>query len=84
MSLYEFTFTIDQFVEDLDVIDGFYGKTGDASIAGEAGKTMIHFDRTAQSLDDALRSAVADVRSEGWQVLEISVEPHCLLATPAS
>ena len=79
MKIFEFTITIEQYVEDLDVIDAFYGKTGDASVAGSAGKTLIHFDREADSLDDALRSALADLQAEGWQVREISVEPGCVL-----
>ena len=79
MKIFEFTITIDQYVEDLDVIDAFYGKTGDASVAGSKGKTLIHFDREASSLDEALRSALADLQAEGWQVREISVEPNCVL-----
>ncbi|HUS40343.1 MAG: hypothetical protein WBF93_03050 [Pirellulales bacterium] len=79
MKIFEFTITIDQYVEDLAVIDAFYGKTGDAAVAGSEGKTSIHFDREAKSLDDALRSAVGDVQAEGWQVREISVEPDCVL-----
>ena len=83
MKIFEFTITIDQYVEDLDKIDAFYGKMGDASVAGSAGKTLIHFDREAETLDDALRSAAADVQAEGWQVQEISVEPNCVLPLPS-
>ena len=79
MKIFEFTITIDRYVEDLDVIDAFYGKTGDASVAGSEGKTLVHFDREAESLDDALASAVADLQAEGWQVREISVEPDCVI-----
>ena len=84
MKVFEFTITIDQYVEDLDAIDAFYGKTGDASVAGSNGKTMIHFDREADSLDDALRRAVAEVQREGWEICEITVEPGCLLPLSAS
>jgi len=55
------------------------GKAGDASVDGGEGKTLIHFDREAQSLDDALRSAMANVQGQGWQVREIAVEPDCML-----
>lgn len=58
MKIFEFTITIDQYVEDLDT---FYGKTGDASLAGSGGKALVHFDREAASLDEALRSAIADI-----------------------
>ncbi len=83
MKIFEFTITIDQYVEDLGRIDAFYGKTGDAAVAGSEGKTLIHFDREADTLDEALRSAVADVQAEGWQVREISVEPDCVLPLPS-
>jgi len=82
--VFEFTIVIDQFVDDLDVIDAFYGKNRDASIAASGGKTLIHFDREADTLDDALRGAVANVRSAGWQVCEISVQPDCLSPLPTS
>ena len=82
MKLFEFTITIDHFIDDLDVIDSFYGRAGDASIGASGGKTLIHFDREATSLDDALRQAVADVQAEGWRVEEISVEPECLQSLP--
>lgn len=84
MKIFDFTITIDQFIEDLDVIDAFYGKTGDATVAGSEGKTLVHFDREAQSLDEALRSAVADLQAQGWQVREISVEPDCVLPLSAT
>lgn len=82
MKIFEFTITIDQYVEDLDVVDAFYGRTGDASVAGSGGKTLVHFDREAGTLDEALRSAIADVQAQGWQVCDISVEPGCVM--PAS
>ena len=79
MKVFEFTIAIDQYVDDLGAIDAFYGKTDDASVAASEGKTLIHFDREADSLDEALRSAVADVQDAGWQVCEITVQPDCLL-----
>ena len=81
MSVFAFTLTIDQYLEDIDAINSFYSKVDDASIAGSEGKTFIHFDREANSLDDALRSAVADVQKDGWTVQEIAVDPHCVQTT---
>ena len=82
MKVFDFTIAIDQYVDDLDAIDAFYGKTADASVAASEGKTLIHFDREADSLDEALRSAVADVQDAGWQVCEITVQPDCLSPLP--
>jgi hypothetical protein len=78
MRIYEFTISIDHPIEDMSVVDAFYGKTPDASIAGSGGKTFIHFDRESNSLDEALRSAMADLLAEGWQACEIMVAPGCL------
>ncbi len=84
MKVFAFTISIDQYVDDLDTIDAFYGKTADASVAVSEGKTLIHFDREADSLDEALRSAVSDVQEAGWQACEITVQPDCVppLSTP--
>jgi len=84
MKLYSFTITLEEIVDDLDVLDAFYGKVNDASVAGGNGETLIHFDREADSLDDALHSAIKDLLSEGWRVRKISVEPDCIrpLSTP--
>ncbi len=84
MKLYNFTITIEESIDNLDVLDAFYGKLQDASVASGDGRTYIHFDREADSLDDALHSAIADLLSEGWHVRKISVEPDCVrpLSTP--
>ena len=84
MKLYNFTITLEEVVDNLDVLDAFYGKVNDASVAGGDGETFIHFDREADSLDDALHSAISDLLSEGWHVRKISVEPACVrpLSTP--
>lgn len=79
MKIFEFTITIDQDVRDLDVVDAFYGKASDATLSGSEGKTLVHFDRESASLDDALRSAIADIHAHGWQARDISVDPACLL-----
>lgn len=79
MKLYSFTIKIDESLDDLDVVDAFYGQVDDASISGSRGETFIHFDREADSLDNALNSALSQVLAEGWHVAEISVEPECLI-----
>jgi hypothetical protein len=84
MKLYSFTITIEESVDDLDAVDAFYGRVDDASVAGVDGKTLIHFDREADSLDNALQSAISQLLFEGWQVREISVEPDCILPLSAS
>ena len=79
-----FTITLEERVDDLDVVDAFYGEVNDASIAGGVGKTFIHFDREAESLDGALHQAISEVLTQGWRVREISVEPDCLVSMSTS
>lgn len=84
MQAFLFTITIEEYLVDLDIIDSFYAKVDDVSIASVEGNSLIHFDREADSLDEALRSALADIQTEGWQIREISVEPDCLLPLSTS
>ena len=78
MHTYDFTITIDQFVEDLDAIDAVYGRLDDVSMFNSDGATRITFHREASTLDDAIRSAVSDVQSCGYRVKHIEVEPECV------
>lgn len=78
MQTFDFTITIDQFVEDLDAIDAFYGRLDDVSMFNSDGATRITFHREAATLDNALRSAVSDVQSFGYKVKQIDVAPECV------
>jgi hypothetical protein len=46
----------------------------DGSISMSAGVTRIDFHRDADSLEDAIRSAVADVNRAGFQVARIEID----------
>ena len=78
MKTFAFTVSIAQRIDDLDAIDHFYGKTGDASISGSGAAARIHFDREADSLEKALRSAVKEIQQEGWTIGEITLEQECV------
>ena len=78
MNRYDITITIDRLVEDLDAVDAFYGRCGDASMFNADGVTKITFHRDADTLDAALRSAVADVEGFGYRVEKIEIEPQCV------
>ena len=73
MSKYEFTLilTADPTEEEADKL---YGAFNDGTIATIAGVAQIQFHREASSLEDAIRSAVADVRSDGFDVERIEIE----------
>ncbi len=50
----------------------------DGSISTAGGVTRIDFHREAETLEDAMRSAVADVQSAGFQVARVQLQPHSL------
>lgn len=78
MNTFDFTITIEQFVDDLDAIDAFYGRCDDVSMFNSQGSTKLTFHRDAASLDDAIRAAVSDVQSFGYRVTQIEFEPECV------
>jgi hypothetical protein len=46
----------------------------DGTPASSCGTAWIHFDREASSLEDAIRSAIAQVRSAGFQVSKVELD----------
>jgi hypothetical protein len=48
----------------------------DGSILSRGDVTMVQFDREAQTLDEALASAIRDVESAGLQVARVEIERH--------
>ena len=61
--------------EILDITDAL-GNAGctDASIRGHAEGLELLFDRTANSLQDAISSAIADVERAGLRVAKVEIE----------
>ncbi len=58
-----------------------YGIFSDGTISTIAGVPQIHFHREAVSLEEAMRSAIGDVRSAGLGVARVEVEPSTVLQT---
>ena len=63
----------------LDVTDAL-GHSGctDASIRGHASGMELLFERTADSLEAAISSAIADVSQAGFTVSQIELEPEAI------
>ncbi len=59
--------------------DKLYGKFDDGTISTIAGVPQIHFHRAAGSLEEAIRSAIGDVRSTGFDVERVEMEPNAVL-----
>jgi len=59
--------------------DKFYGICTDATLAVRAGVGHVRFHRDAESLEEALRSALSDVRAAGLTVERVEMEPDAVL-----
>ena len=65
-----------------DEADRLYGIFDDGTLSTIAGVPQIHFHREARSLEDAIRSAITSVRSAGFDVERVEIEPEAV-AQPA-
>lgn len=74
MKEHEFTLilTADPNEEEADKL---YGICNDATLATIAGVPQIHFHREAPSLEEAIRSAMANIRKAGFDVARVEIEP---------
>lgn len=75
MKTYEFDVILRELAEftDEQVEDLFTNGCDDGTPASRNNQAWIHFDREAQSLEEAIRSAVAQVRSAGFLVAKIEL-----------
>ena len=74
MKVYEFTviLTADPNEEESDRL---YSIFNDGTLVTTAGVPQVHFHREAPSLEDAIGSALADVRKAGFDVVRVEIEP---------
>ncbi len=63
---------------DEEQAENLYGTFNDGTISTIAGVPQVHFHREAASLEDALRSAIGDVRSAGFVVERVEMLPDAL------
>ena len=77
MKEHEFTviLTVDPNEEEADRI---YGVLNDGTLSTSVGVPQIHFHRTAPSLLEAIRSAMAYIRSTGFDIARVEIEPEAV------
>jgi hypothetical protein len=77
MKEHEFTLilTTDPSEEEADRL---YGCCDDGTLSTIAGVPQIHFHRAALSLEEAIRSAIGDVRAAGFNVERVEMEPEAI------
>ena len=80
MKKYEFTVVVSGSMELTDdIADALFAAGCDDGTPGTCdGVFSIDFHRTANSLEEAIRSAVADVRSAGYGVERVEIEADAL------
>ena len=61
---------------DDETWDGIYGRVDDATFGTTAGVASWSFDREAEDLAAAMRSAVADARAEGLVIERLVMDEH--------
>ena len=62
-----------------DEADRMYGTLNDGTISTIGGVPQVRFHRKAQSLEEAIWSAIRDVRSTGLDVERVELEPDSVL-----
>ncbi len=78
---YEFTVVLANLGEmSTDLANGLFAAgCGDGHPWSSDGVAAITFDREADSLVSAIRSAIADVQNAGYVVRKVEIEPEALL-----
>ena len=82
MNTYEFVVTLAKGTEHSDELVETLYEAGcdDGSVWSCAGVVQIGFTRQADSLEEAIRSAIADVQKSGCIVARLEMEPEALAA----
>ena len=78
MKVHEFTLilTAEPTEEESDRLFGLFD---DATLATSVGVPQIHFHREASSLEEAIKSALRNVRESGFEVVRIEIEPQVVV-----
>ncbi len=75
MQTYCFTIHLADRFENEELCDRIYGVCDDSTATRDGeGRLLLEFDRDAKTLEDAIRSALADVTSVGATPRSISIE----------
>jgi hypothetical protein len=77
MKQHEFTLVLSADPDD-EQADRMYGTFDDGTITTIGGVPQVHFHRNAESLEEAIRSAIGDVRSVGFDVARVEMEPNAV------
>ncbi|PIU66080.1 MAG: hypothetical protein COS85_06240 [Armatimonadetes bacterium CG07_land_8_20_14_0_80_59_28] len=82
MRTFDFTVILTEDPSD-DQADRLYSQINDGTLCTIAATPRVHFHREAVTLETALRSALDDVRSAGFGISRIEMEPVDVLQEAA-
>lgn len=66
---------------DEEAADRLYGAFDDGTLSTISGVPQVHFHREGTSLEAAIRSAIANIKSAGFDVARVEIEPQSLART---
>jgi hypothetical protein len=78
MKEHEFTLILGSDPLEKDA-DALFGTFNDGTISTMIGIPQIHCHRESSSLEEAIRSAISDVRRGGFEVQRVEIEPDSVL-----
>lgn len=78
MPIFDFRLVLDQNEISEAEADALYAHCKDGTLITSRRVTYMDFDRQANSLDEAIRSALADVNAAGFRVARIEIEADSL------
>lgn len=83
MHEYDFTVILKNLSEMTEAAANALFESGcdDGSPASSEGQAWVTFHRDAESLEEAIRSAIADVQTAGFRVAKVELEPEALAKT---
>ncbi len=66
---------------DEEAADRLYGVIDDGTLSTISGVPQVHFHREETSLEAAIRSAIANIQSAGFDVARVEIQPQALAQT---
>lgn len=78
MATFDFKVVLNHNDIDEAQADALYARCKDGTLITSAGVTYMDFDRDADSLDEAIRSAIADINAAGFDATRIEIEADTL------
>jgi hypothetical protein len=83
VTTFEFTLRINQRLAEESEMNRIYARCTDSSLLVEGDVTLLTFHRAAESLQAAIRSAIADVNAVGYHVSHVEMEPDSVTTQTA-